>query len=165
MTKPFGKIGLSRARYTWRDDQVLRCLAAAIGTKITATNGLPSKTLRTVPRTQFVREGEQGQSGASPILDIGQWPIVPPHIVTTTLRPDLVLCSNTLCVDSFVALTVPWEDAVDETNKKKGLQYADMASEAGWHACRATVRSVEVGCNRFIATSTIRLLKDLGISG
>ena len=47
------------------------------------------------------------------LMDMDQRLTVPSHTVTTTLRPDLILGSNTLHVVYFEELTVPWEDAVD----------------------------------------------------
>lgn len=90
------------------------------------------------------------------------------EIATTTLRPDLVLCSNysgILHTVYFVKLTIPWEDAVDEASQRKRLRYAELAADAEQQGQRAMVCPLEVGCRGFVATSTTRLLKDLGIRG
>lgn len=56
-------------------------------------------------------------------------------------------------------LTVPWEDKVDEAYERKRLNLQWIQSrEAGKQVC-----PVDVGCCGFVATSTTRLLKDLGI--
>ena len=59
--------------------------------------------------------------------------IVPPHIVSTRLRPDMLLWSDLEIV--FIELTVPCEDRVEEANELKKAKYAEMSGEApqrGW---------------------------------
>lgn len=45
----------------------------------------------------------------------------PSEIATTTLRPDLVLWSNSCQLAYIIKLTVPWEDAVEEAYERKKL--------------------------------------------
>ena len=66
--------------------------------------------------------------------DLKQKPVLPAHIVSTQLRPDVVLWSNLVKVAYFVKLTVPWEDRVKEAYKlKKNTQrcWKKLHSEAG----------------------------------
>ncbi len=49
--------------------------------------------------------------------------------------------------------------------KGKRLRYADLASEAKDRGWKVNVCPVEVGCRGFVASSTIRLLKEVGIRG
>lgn len=95
--------------------------------------------------------------------DVDQQIAVPTEIVTSTLRPDLVLWSNTLYAVYIIELTVPWEDATDETSKRKRLWHAELMVDAEQWGWRATVCPVEVGCCGFIATPTVKLLKELWI--
>ena len=63
----------------------------------------------------------------------------------------------------IIELTVPWEDAVEEARKK--LQYFNLAAEAedcGW---KARVRPVEVECRGFVAGSTAKPLREVGVRG
>ncbi len=128
----------------------------------------------------FVREGEQhpGTSAAPSRknqlegardwemrVDLGQLLTVPPQIATSTLRPDMVLWSDSSRAVYFIELTVPWEDATDEAYERKKLRYSDLKAEAEQRGWRASVRPVEVGCRGFITTSTLNLLKELGIHG
>ncbi|KAL7834883.1 hypothetical protein SRHO_G00291360 [Serrasalmus rhombeus] len=54
------KTSLSQGRYTWRYNQVLRCLASAIEEKRTATNAAPLNAHQEVQTsTAFIREGER----------------------------------------------------------------------------------------------------------
>lgn len=57
------------------------------------------------------------------LVDVGQLLTVPPEIVITNLRPDLVLWSNSQHRVYFVELTVPWEDVMEEAFERKRLCY------------------------------------------
>ena len=98
-------------------------------------------------------------------VDLDQKLIFPPEIITTSLRPDLVLWSTSQKAVFIVELTVPWEAAVGEAYERKRLKYADIAAEAEQRGWRARVFPVEVGCRGFVATSTTKLLKGMGVRG
>ena len=98
-------------------------------------------------------------------VDLDQKLIFPPEIITTSLRPDLVLWSTSQKAVFIVELTVPWEAAVGEAYERKRLKYADIAAEAEQRGWRARVLPVEVGCRGFVATSTTKLLKGMGVRG
>lgn len=83
----------------------------------------------------------------------------------TNLRPDLVLWSNSCRRVFIVELTVPWEEAIDEAYERKKLRYSHLAAEAEGRGWTVKVRPVEVGCRGFVANSTVRLLKEVGIRG
>ena len=172
------KTSLTQGRYTWRHNQVLKCLAAALESRRTSVNALaPSPQWQP---TTFVREGEgrvsptafrpdTGQlSGARDWklqADLGQRLCFPAEILSTNLRPDLVLWSTSLKLVYIIELTVPWESAVEEAFERKKLRYAELAAEVQQQGWKARVRPVEVGCRGFVATSTSRLLRELGVRG
>lgn len=54
---------------------------------------------------------------------------------------------------------------MDEAFKCKHLRCAELAVEAPHRGWSTEVFPVEVGCRGFVATSTIRLLRDFGIRG
>ncbi|GAA6106616.1 uncharacterized protein LOC124392079 [Tachysurus ichikawai] len=99
------KTSLTQGRYTWRHNQVLKCLAAVLESQRTSMNALPPLSSQWQP-TPFVREGE-GQANLTTIRsDSGQlgrardWKLLadlnkklcfPAEIAATNLRPDLVL--------------------------------------------------------------------------
>ena len=99
------------------------------------------------------------------LVDIGQQLIFPPEIAATTLRPDMVLWSPSLKSVYIIELTVPWENSAEEAYEHKKLHYTELAADARQRGWNAEVYPVEVGCRGFVASSTIRLLKDLGIHG
>ncbi len=129
--------------------------------------------------TSFVREGEKRSTNrSSPDLwplnaaqdwemrvDLSQRLTFPPKIAATNLRPDLVHWSKSCRQVFIVELTVPWEEAIDEAFERKRLRYADLAAEAEDRGWKVNVRPVEVGCRGFVASSTTRLLKEVGIRG
>ena len=91
--------------------------------------------------------------------------IFPPEIITTNLRPDLVLWSTLQKLLFIVELTVLWEAAVGEAYERKRLKYSDIATKAEQRGWRAQVLPVEVWCRGFVATSTTKLLKGMGVRG
>ena len=68
-------------------------------------------------------------------------------------------------VSFIIELTVPWEDAVGEAYKCKKLKYSALATEAEHKGWRKQVLPVEVGCRGFVAMSTTRQLKGMGVQG
>ncbi|KAF7702594.1 hypothetical protein HF521_001877, partial [Silurus meridionalis] len=144
------KTSLTQGRYTWRHNQVLKCLAAVLENRRTNVNALPPPSSQWQP-TPFVREGE-GQANLTTIRsDYGQlgrardWKLLadlnkklcfPAEIAATNLRPDLVLWSASLKLVYIIELTVPWEGAVEEAYERKWLRYAELAADAqqqGWN--------------------------------
>ncbi|KAJ8369781.1 hypothetical protein SKAU_G00098090 [Synaphobranchus kaupii] len=97
-------------------------------------------------------------------VDLEQKLTFPPEIITTNLRPDLILWSTSQESLYILELTVPWEAAVGEY-KCKRLKYSDIAAEAVQRGRRTQVLPVEVGCRGFVARSTTRLLKGMGVRG
>ena len=174
------KSSLTQGRYTWRHNQVLKCLAAELEKMRVTTNAMPPNAQSTFPRiTTFVREGEKRRTKPSPQdsgplnaardwemrVDLSQRLTFPPEIAVTNLRPDLVLWSKSCRRVFIVELTVPWEEAIDEAFERKRLRYANLAAEAEGRGWKAKVWPVEVGCRGFVARSTTRLLKEVGIRG
>lgn len=168
------KVSLSQGRYTWRHNQVLKSQA-----KRKATISNSPRTPVAVPSIPFVNEGEQKPRTTAParkgqlegtwdwemFVDVSQQLIIPPYIATSTLRLEMVLWSNNLHAVYFIELTIPWEDATDEAFERKMVRYVDLKAEAEQRGWRAEVHPVELGCQGFIATSTVNLLKELGIRG
>ncbi|XP_063731565.1 uncharacterized protein LOC134859159 [Eleginops maclovinus] len=64
-----------------------------------------------------------------------------------------------------VLWAVPWEAAVDEAYEWKLLKYSDIAAEEGQRGGKIQVLPVEVSCRGFVAKSTTKLLKSIGVRG
>ncbi len=98
-------------------------------------------------------------------VDLNHRLTFPVELAVTNLRPDLVLWSKSIRTAITVELTVPWEEAINEAFERKKLRYAILAAEAEERGWAIKVYPVEVGCRGFVANSTIRLLKEVGIRG
>lgn len=122
------KTSLSQGRYTWRHNQVLRQLAITLEGRRSSINALPPPTSRPSNTTPFVRAGQRPVKPAMRVegtlldvawdwkmqVDLDQQLKFPPEILTTNLRPDLILWSTSQKSLFIVELTVPWEAAVGE---------------------------------------------------
>ncbi|XP_061749210.1 uncharacterized protein LOC133547614 isoform X2 [Nerophis ophidion] len=170
------KIGLTQGRFRWRHDQVLMKLAEILESSRREANSQPIAKQHSV---MFVRPGEgkgdTSRRGPRSVLslardwsmraDIGKQLQFPREITTTSLRPDIVLWSAVTKSAMLVELTIPWEEGIQAAYERKAAKYADLAAEcreAGWST---TIYPVEVGCRGFVGTSTIRLLRDVGLTG
>lgn len=94
----------------WRHDRVLRALADK-------QQHSPKQSIT------FVRAGEKL------LVDLGRQPKFPEHISATSLRPDVVLThitSESTKQVILVELTVPWEDQMEEANKRMRAKYAKL---------------------------------------
>ncbi|XP_019217589.1 uncharacterized protein LOC109203016 [Oreochromis niloticus] len=171
---------LTQGRYTWRHNQVLRCLAEKVERKRKSINAQPFTNQEERQfSSAFVREGDKPRISPStpdlgPLKVAMDWQmqvnldnglIFPTEIVTTTLRPDLVLWSNTQKLAYVIELTVPWEEAIEEAFECKKLRYANLAAEAEDRGWKIKVRPVEVGCRGFATSTTAKLLREIGIRG
>ena len=167
------KVSLAQGRYTWRHNQVLKCLAAGIESRRQQVNAEGSHK----KGIQFVREGEKSKRAVKSrsttqeakdwqmLVDVGGKLVVPQEIVTTNLRPDIVYWSTSQQVVYFIELTVPWESSLEEAYERKKLKYEELRLEAEQKGWRARVFPVEVGCRGFVGRSVISLLGELGVGG
>ncbi|KAL3976668.1 homeobox protein Meis3 [Sarotherodon galilaeus] len=172
------RTSLTQGRCTWRHNQVLRCLAEKVEGKRKSINAQPftNQEERQLSST-FVREGDKPRTSPStpdlgPLkvardrqmqVDLDQRLIFPTQIVITTLRPDLILWSNSQKLAYVIELMVPWEEAIEEAFERKKLRYANLAAEAEDRGWKIKVRPVEVGCRGFVASTTAKLLREIGI--
>lgn len=89
----------------------------------------------------------------------------PPHIITTTDRPDLVLYSDRAKVVVMIELTSPIEDNLEKWRVLKSTKYEKLAEnirEGGlW---KPTVLTIEVGARGFVAKRTAGMWRRLGLA-
>lgn len=165
---------LGEGRYTWRHDQVLKAIAETIFTSITQ-----NKPLRPARQAiAFIRAGEKPKPkprGAAGLLgtapdwqmkaDLGKQLKFPEQIVETTLRPDIVLFSDSTKQVVLLELTVPWEERMEEANERKRAKYANLVEECRRRGWRARCVPIEVGCRGFAARSLCKAYSMLGVTG
>ena len=98
-------------------------------------------------------------------VDVGRKLQIPPDIVATNLRPDLLLISRQQKCLIMVELTVPWETRIEENHERKRLKYNELCNEGIDNGWNCICYPVEVGCRGFVATSLVTTLTKLGIRG
>ena len=91
--------------------------------------------------------------------------LVFPNIVTTTLRPDIVIWSEKQRAIIMIELTVPWETRCDEAHERKAEKYAHLVEECREKGWQAWPFPVEIGARGFPAQSIWKLLTALGMKG
>ena len=87
---------------------------------------------------------------------------IPTEILSTPLRPDMIIYSRTSKKLGIIELTVPFEDRIGVSNELKLSKYQPLASETEWSV---RVWAVEVGCRGFPAQSLSTFFKNIGIRG
>ena len=137
---------LGDGRYRWRHDLVLKVIADTVGEAIQN-----SIKLRPPPnQIRFVRAGEKlGKARQSTRgllasardwnlqVDLGRRLKFPEKITITSLRPDMVLSSESTKQVVLLELTVPWEDRIEEAYARKKAKYEELVAECrcgGWKA-------------------------------
>ncbi|RXN29065.1 hypothetical protein ROHU_018794 [Labeo rohita] len=169
------KIALSQGRYRWRHDQVLRKLAEVLEECRQDSKQPPSAEDPTI----FVSEGGVRRSTRSREtarlfssnqewnmrVDLDRQLRFPMEITITSLRPDIVVWSTKARSVHLIELTGPLEEGMEAAFERKKAKYSELAvecREAGW---KTTSYPVEVGCRGFLGLSTIRLLREAGVTG
>ncbi|XP_067296477.1 uncharacterized protein [Pseudorasbora parva] len=166
---------LGEGRYRWRHDQVLKALADSICTAIqlSKTQAAPKQAItfiRAGQKEQFHRHSSTGGLLSTARdwqlqVDLGRQLKFPGNITVTSLRPDMVLTSESTKQVVILELTVPWEDRIEEAHERKRAKYAGLSSECRYNGWKTHCEPVEVGCRGFAGHSLLRTLKLLGVKG
>ncbi|XP_077372334.1 uncharacterized protein LOC144033646 [Festucalex cinctus] len=165
---------LGEGRYRWRHDQVLRVIAETISSGIsTSKHQQPARQ-----SIAFVKAGEKPQQHRGEAVgllataqdwqlkvDLGKQLKFPENIAVTTLRPDIVLVSETTRQVVLLELTVPWEDRMEEAFERKRAKYEELAGECRSRGWKTRCTPIEVGCRGFAGQSLVWALKMLGVKG
>ena len=175
------KTALTQRRFAWRHDTVLRKLAHHLELKWVHANKSETKAVRK-EGFKFVKAGQkvsktnetkQREHSVGLLNRAQDWELrvdldkrlVFPCEIETRLRPDMVMFSTAKKLLVMIELTVPWESRIDEAYERKKLKYSDLCDscrERGWSVW---CYPVEVGCRGFVGTSTIRALRQIGLTG
>ena len=98
------------------------------------------------------------------LFDLPDRPLAfPPHIVSTTSRPDVVIYSDALRRCILAELTSPMEDRVLTSSQLKMQRYASLQSviiESSW---TCDIITFEAGARGYISSGLRHLLKVLGV--
>ena len=187
------KQALAGGRYRYRHDNVLRVICHHISGFInnlpSTSASRPRALVRrleshcSVPQdllpVDFVREGAvstgrwssthgrlglllQGK-GWKFMSDLGNRLVFPPHIVVTSLRPDIVIYSDGAKTVIMIELTCPSEENFEKQHLAKLARYTDLEADcinAGW---KVHLFAVEVGARGYAAQSLSSCLRALGL--
>ena len=133
-------MALNQGRFTWRHDNILQYLVKELQPKIDKINSSnnPNKSIKD-SFIKFVKEGRKAtkkKSSYKPglLYTANDWiitydkshdPLIfPPHIVQTSLRPDLIVHSNTTRQVILIELTLPTEDNITDWYAKREEKYS-----------------------------------------
>lgn len=171
------KISLQQGRYKWRHDLVLREIARYIEEKRKQINNSPWKKRKKI---QFMKAGENRkcathQTEVDSYLNTARdWVLkvdldgrlkVPPEIMETNLRPDMMVVSATTKQLGIVELTVPSEARIQVSSELKKMKYAPIEEAGARNGWKVRIWAVEVGCRGFPAASLATFLKEVGFIG
>ena len=123
----FCSVSLSQGRYTWRHDSVLQTLVSHISPLL-----LPSSSL------------------LSDLPDSTLGYTIPPNILLTSHRPDLVIFNMERKIISILKLTVSFETNTEEANLRKMKKYLPLQSDLEDLGFTVTLCPFEIGSRGFI---------------
>ncbi len=121
-------VALEQNRYTWRHDSILHQLA------------------------EFIKTHYDLDSDTEIYCDAGGRPwTIPPDVLVTSDRPDLVIISRKNKTISIFELTVPFEINIKKDHQYKCHKYAHLAIDL--QKCNYSVRfyAVEIGCRGLVS--------------
>ncbi len=173
------KIALTQGRYRWRHDKVLAVLADILEQE--RRKKQPAKAKPLLSTIAFVKEGQrpvvpsqvrqnllQSAQGWEMEVDLGRKLHFPEAVLSTTLRPDIIMWSPGGKKIILVELTYRGRRAVRKLQRGKKVNTSNLSKTArtrggqhGW----TTWLTVENGCQRFPAQSVWNLLTKVGLRG
>ena len=172
-------VALKQGRYTWRHDKILMRMVEELQTFL---QGVNAKKVSYVDLKDtfitFVREGKQScgrraarKSGV--LLRANDWTLIydspedplvfPGHIIQTSLRPDVVIYSNTTKQVFLLELTVPMEDNIVQRHIDKENKYAKLLDDLNINQWTGQIFGLEVGSRGYVAKSFCFALRKLGL--
>ena len=87
--------------------------------------------------------------------------LFPPEIFATSERPDIIIWSPSRKKVILIELTCPAEEGIANARSRKLLRYNDLVEQISEWDC--TLRTVGVGVRGFVAFSTRRCMRSLGL--
>ena len=173
-------MALNQGRYTWRHDNILQCIVKEIQIFLNKVN---SETPQNpdIKRTfvEFVKEGGKPKKSKTSfrtglLFTANDWVLAcdtvhcplmfPPHITQTSLRPDLVIYSNSTKQVVLLELTVPTEDNIVQWHIKKEDKYEKLIDDISMNQWSGQVFGIEIGSRGYVAKSLGFALGKLGLT-
>ncbi len=98
-------------------------------------------------------------------VDLGRKLHFPEAVLSTTLRPDIIMWSPGGKKIILVELTVPWEEGCEEAAERKKGKYQQLVQDCRDKGWTTRLMTVEVCCRGFPAQSVWNLLMKVGLRG
>ena len=89
--------------------------------------------------------------------------VIPHHIVQTSLRPDIIIYSNTTKQVIILELTVPTEENIFHRHSDKENKYVKLLDDIKMNQWTGQVFGVEVGSRGYVARSLLYAMQKLGL--
>ena len=171
-------VALRQKRYSWRHDSVLNTIHTALRERVESANDSPV-SVKSTALQRFVRAGKVAKGKAPEqkshllrgandwrlLIDFDESPIVfPPTILSTDLRPDIIIWSEASKIVVWAELTCPAEENMSLARQRKQRRYRELAAavrHAGWTLHDFTI---EVGARGCVGVSFRYFLKKIGMS-
>ncbi|RXN33882.1 hypothetical protein ROHU_015321 [Labeo rohita] len=170
------KIALTQGRYRWRHDKVLAVLADILEKE--RGKRRPAKVRPLLSTIAFVKEGQrpivhsqarqnllQSAQGWEMEVDLGRRLHFLEAVLSTTLRPDIIMWSLEGKRIILVELTVPWEEGCEEAAERKNGKYQQLVQDCRDKGWTTWLMTVEVGCRGLPAPSAWNLMTKVGLRG
>jgi len=170
------KTALTQGRYRWRHEKVLAVLADILGQE--RRKKQPAKARPLLSTIGFVKEGQrpvilsqarqnllQSAQRWEMEVDLGRKVHFPEVVLSTMLRPDIIMWSPEGGKIILVELTVPWEEGCEEAAESKKAKYQQLVEDCRDKGWMVWLMTVEVGCRGFSAQSAWNLLTKVGLRG
>jgi ubiquitin C-terminal hydrolase len=173
-------VSLGSGKYRYRHDQVLKSIANDIQSEINYLKGKVKRRRKGGSNIVFVREGCQSNTRQTPtpkegilergkdwnlLTDLGKQLKFPTHIIITSLRPDLVIFSDSSKILIIIELTCPCEENIDCRHTEKTIKYSDLVADCIRRGWKVFFFAVEVGARGFASNSLKTCFSRLGFSG
>ena len=98
-------------------------------------------------------------------VDLDRQLKIPEDIISTLLRPDMIMYSRSSKQIAIAELTVPIEERVEISNELKRSKYAELEAAGRLNGWSVKIWAVEVGSRGFPAASMATFLKQVGCKG
>ena len=167
-------VSRDQGRFTFRHNTVLKELVTALKSFNSELPDTPPKKINSV---KFVGSGghvPKQKPSVSGILHLtNDWKFIsdledgyqfPGHIAITSLRPDLVLYSNTLKRVILIELTCPCEENMEYWHGNKLDRYSCLCKNIRQNGWQTDLFAVEVGARGHSSRSLLSCLRTLGLT-
>ena len=98
-------------------------------------------------------------------MDLGKQLKFPDHIVTTKLRPDVVIHSDMNKQIIILELTCPWEENIAVAHERKSGKYQELIESCQNKGWTTISFAIEIGVRGFLNRRICSALSQLGITG